>query len=194
MANVCPVRVKFWPFWRWIIDAATCSAFSPADKMLDLYFVFAPAAWIVFVPSQLYLCLRLSLSICRMSVRGGDLRAGADLAPRPGPTLQRHVLRPLRMCPGKSLFNSTFSPADWRVYLCLGLKVLRMDPTSLHNQKLVCELSKRIKSDKLSDPERQKLNWRWDRSRLSLINVTLRAKLLKLLSIYSRSRWRRRTR
>ena len=33
-----------------------------------------------------------------------------------------------------------------------------MDPTSLHNQKLVCELLKSIKSDKLSDPERQKLN------------------------------------
>ena len=121
-------------------------------------FVFAPAAWIVFVPSQLYLCLRLSLSICRMSVRGGDLRVGADLAPRPRSTLQRHVLRPLRVRPGKSLLNSTFSPAVWRVYISLGLKVLRMDPTSLHNQKLVCELSKSIKSDKLSDPERQNLN------------------------------------
>ena len=106
---------------------------------------------VVFVPPS-------EPSICRMSVRGGDVRAGADLAPRPGPTLQRHVLRPLRVRPGKSLFNSTFSPADWRVYLCLGLKVLRMDPTSLHNQKLVCELLKSIKSDKLSDPERQKLN------------------------------------
>ena len=93
-------------------------------------------------------------SICRMSVRGGDLRAGADLAPRPGPTLQRHVLRPLRMCPGKSLFNLTFSPAIWRVYFILGFKVLRMDATSLPNQKLVCD----IKCDKLSDPERQKLN------------------------------------
>lgn len=63
-------------------------------------------------------------------------------------------------------FHIFYSVQSWG---CISLlDSMCLDPTSLHNQKLVCEVSeKRIQSDKLSDPERQKLNlsssgWWWD--------------------------------
>ena len=105
---------EFWPFWRWIIDPPTCSAFSLAHSLecwicqprIFCICTCRPdcicAVWIVFVPAS-------EPSICRMSVWGGDVRAGADLASRPGSTLQRHVLRPLWMRPGKCLLSSISS-------------------------------------------------------------------------------------
>ena len=96
---------KFWPFW--IIDAATCWSFSLAHCLkfgicqprifcictcrLDC---ICAVVWVVFVPAS-------EPSICRMSVRRGDVRAGADLASRPRATLQCHVLRTLRVRPGE---------------------------------------------------------------------------------------------
>ena len=103
---------KFWPFW--IIDAATCWSFSLAHCLkfgicqprifcictcrLDC---ICAVVWVVFVPAS-------EPSICRMSVRRGDVRAGADLASRPRATLQCHVLRTLRVRPGEFFHSWLF--------------------------------------------------------------------------------------
>ena len=131
MAHVSRVRVKFLTFLK--VNnrySHLLGLFSSAQNVgfVSLAsFVFAPVAWIVFVPSQLYLCLRLSLLFAECRFGGETYELEQTWHPDLGPPF--NVMYCVHCeCVPVSLFSTQHFLLEWI--------------PSLHNQKLVCELSK----------------------------------------------------